>query len=47
MPPVDIGRLPGELLDRFAGQAAEPLLRLLIFLAPLTVRALIDVREGR
>ena len=47
MPPVALGRLPGELLDRFAGQVAEPLLRLLLFLAPLSVRSLIAAREGR
>jgi hypothetical protein len=47
MPPVATSRLPGELLDRFTGQATEPLLRLLIFLTPLTVRSLIAVAEGR
>ena len=47
MPSVDIGRLPGALLERFAGQTAEPLLRLLLFLTPLTVRSMIDIREGR
>ena len=46
MPPVATDQLPGELLDRFTGQTAEPLLRLLLFLTPLTVRALIAVREG-
>jgi hypothetical protein len=40
-------RLPGVLLERFAGQTAEPLLRLLLFLTPLTVRSLIAVVEGR
>jgi hypothetical protein len=47
MPPVATSGLPGELLDRFTGQTAEPLLRLLLFLTPLTVRTLIAVREGR
>ena len=47
MPPVATHRLPGELLGRFAGQTAEPLLRLLLFLTPLTVRPLIVVGEGR
>ena len=47
MPPVDIGRLPGALLERFVGQTAEPLLRLLLFLSPLTVRFMITIREGR
>jgi hypothetical protein len=37
-PPVDLGRLPGALLERFAGATvAERLQRLLAFLAPLTV----------
>ena len=47
MPPVAPARLPGELLERFAGKTQEPLLRLLLFLAPLTVRSLIAFREGR
>ena len=47
MPPVATHRLPGELLDRFAGQTAEPLLRLLLFLTPLTLRPLIVVGVGR
>ena len=47
MPPVATHRLPGELIDRFTGQTAEPLLRLLLFLTPLTVRSLIAVVEGR
>ena len=47
MPPVEAERLPGGLLDRFAGEAPETLLRLLYFLAPLSVRALITVGEER
>jgi hypothetical protein len=47
MPPLNIGRLPGALLERFVGQTAEPLLRLLLFLSPLTVRSMITIREGR
>ena len=47
MPPVATGRLPGELLERFTGEAQAALMRLLIFLTPLTVRPLIAVREGR
>ena len=47
MPPVAVLDLPGEFLERFAGKAGEPLLRLLVFLAPLSVRPLIAVREGR
>jgi len=47
MPPVATNRLPGALLERFAGEAQEALMRLLYFLTPLTVRALIVVGEGR
>jgi hypothetical protein len=38
--------LPGDLLARFAGEAAEALQRLLCFLAPITVRA-VTLPEGR
>jgi len=47
MPPIALLDLPGEFLERFTGKTEEPLLRLLIFLAPLTVRPLIAIREGR
>jgi hypothetical protein len=47
MPPVATNRLPGELMDRFAGEAQEALMRMLYFLTPLTVRPLIAVREER
>ena len=47
MPPVEAERLPGGLLDRFAGEAQEALMRLLYFLAPLSIRPLIVVGEGR
>ena len=47
MPPVATHRLPGELLERFTGAAHEALLRLLLFLTPLTVRSLIAIRKGR
>jgi hypothetical protein len=47
LPPVANDRLPGGLLDRFAGEAQEALMRLLVFLTPLTVRPLIVVGEGR
>jgi len=40
MPPVPAAELPGALLPRFAGTAAESLLRLLVFLSPLTVTLL-------
>lgn len=47
MPPVATNRIPGELIERFAGEAQGALMRLLLFLAPLSIRALITVREGR
>jgi len=37
MPPVGAARLPVGLLERFSGAPAEALVRLLAFLAPLTV----------
>ena len=37
MPPVGEAQLPGELIKRFAGQAHEALMRLLVWLAPVTV----------
>lgn len=46
MPPLGDEPLPTGLLARFAGDAAESLLRLLLFLTPLTVRPVI-VCEGR
>jgi hypothetical protein len=36
MPPVDQSRLPAALIERFAGSAAERLIALLRFLAPLS-----------
>ena len=45
MPPVRTVGLPGALLARFVGTAAESLLRLLVFLSPLTV-ALITLGDG-
>jgi len=36
MPPVQPSRLPASLLERFAGSAAERLVALLRFLAPIT-----------
>jgi hypothetical protein len=47
MPPVTPLQLPGELLERLAGEVEEALMRLLYFLTPLTVRSLITVPEGR
>ena len=46
MPPVTTEHGLAGLLARFAGNAEERLLRLLVFLSPLTVTP-INVREGR
>ena len=46
MPPVASDRFPGSLLERFVGDAAAALMRLLVFLSPLTVTA-VTLREGR
>jgi hypothetical protein len=46
MPPVAGDRFPAGLLERFAGDAAEKLSRLLVFLIPLTVTA-VTLPEGR
>lgn len=46
--PVDVGELPGSLVERFAGTAEKTLARTLAFLAPLTttsVRARIAMVE--
>ena len=45
MPPVT-DRFPTSLLERFVGQGAEAMTHLLLFLAPLTIRAN-ALREGR
>jgi hypothetical protein len=37
MPPVPLEQLPGELIARFAGPAHEALMRLLIWLGPVSV----------
>ena len=37
MPPVPEAQLPGELITRFAGLAPEALMRLLVWLSPVTV----------
>jgi hypothetical protein len=51
MPPVAAEQLPGELLARFGGAAHEALLRLLVWLAPVTAGparpAAIELNEGR
>ena len=46
MPPVVTEHGPTSLLERFAGDAEGALLRLLVFLSPLTVRP-INLREVR
>ena len=46
MPPVAIDHCPAALLERFAGNAESALLRLLVFLSPLTVKA-VTFNEGR
>ena len=46
MPPVVSDLFPASLLERFSGNAEEALMRLLVFLSPITVRP-IDLPEGR
>ena len=46
MPPVASDLFPASLLERFAGDAAERLMRLLVFLSPITVTA-VTLPEGR
>jgi len=46
MPPVATEHCPASLLERFAGNAADMLMRLLVFLSPLTITPII-LREGR
>lgn len=46
MPPPDTAMLPASLLERYAGEAAESLLRLLVFLSPISVRPF-ELNEGR
>lgn len=45
MPPPDAQRFPASLLERFAGPVADSLLRLLLFLTPLTTRP-VALRQG-
>ncbi|MBA3939243.1 MAG: hypothetical protein H0X38_17480 [Planctomycetes bacterium] len=51
IPPVPEALLPGELIERFAGPAPEALMRLLVWLSPVTVGrgqpAVIAMYEGR
>jgi len=50
VPPVPEAQLPGELIKRFAGPAADALMRLLIWLSPVTgghgLAAAIELHEG-
>jgi len=51
MPPVVVLGLPGTLLERFGGSPAHSLMRLLVFLSPVTLRggrpAAVEVFEAR
>ena len=51
MPPADVLGFPGTLLERFLGSPADSLMRLLVFLSPVTLRggepAAFEVCEGR
>jgi hypothetical protein len=51
MPSADVLRFPGSLLERFTGSPADRLMRLLVFLSPVTLRggepAAFEVFEGR
>jgi hypothetical protein len=47
MPSVNMGQLPSSLLERFTGSAGEQLMRLLVFLTPLTVSRPVMLQEGR
>ena len=51
MPPVPEALLPGELIDRFTGPVHEALMRLLVWLSPVTVSSRqavpITLHEGR
>jgi hypothetical protein len=46
MPPIVLSQLPASLIERFAGSAGESLMRLLVFLTPLTARSLVILNEG-
>lgn len=51
MPPADVLGFPGTLLERFAGSPANSLMRLLVFLSPVTLRggrpSVVEVFEAR
>ena len=46
MPPVALSQLPASLIERFLGTVAEPFMRLLFFLSPLTVGHPVTLNEG-
>lgn len=46
MPSVETPGLPASLLDRFSGAVDEALLRLLVFLSPITAGHPVTLREG-
>ena len=45
MPPVPEAQLPGELIERFTGAAQGALMRLLVWLSPVTVRSGLPVQS--
>ncbi len=47
MPPPDLQQLPDSLLAAFTGPPEAALLRLLVFLSPLTTRCPITLQQGR
>jgi hypothetical protein len=51
MPSVDVVGFPGTLFERFAGSPANSLMRLLVFLSPVTLRGgrpcIVEVFEAR
>lgn len=47
MPPPDLQRLPDSLLAAFGGSPDAALLRLLVFLSPLTRRCPVTLWQGR
>ena len=46
MPPVPTAQIPASLIERFTGSAEESMMRLLAFLAPLTVGPPITLHEA-
>ena len=46
MPPVPTELFPASLLERFIGDAEEALMRLLVFLTPITVVQPVTLRAG-